>query len=101
MENISTSKKKAVNMLMETAKQDVRSVTGKNMRNFMVLVGKTSVNAVRKEDALQIKYFPINEANHWKIKTIEEILSVKNHQLEVHDLEMEELDAILNYLCTC
>ena len=100
MEKICTSKKKALKMLMETAKLDTRSVTGQNFRNIMILVGKTSIDAVKKEDAFKIKYFPIDEADYWKVNAIKEIIDVKNQLLEVPDLDREELDEILNNLCT-
>ena len=49
MEGISKSRKEAVKVLMNTAKEDVRSVTGRNYREIMLLVGKTSVNDVNKK----------------------------------------------------
>ena len=100
MEKIASSKKKAVKMLMETSKKDVRSVTGQNFRNIMLLVGKTSVEAVKKEDAFKIKYYPIDETDSWRIDTIKEIVDVKNGILGIEDFEIEELEEILNYLCT-
>ena len=51
MEKIASSEKKAVKMLMETSKKDVRSITGQNFRNIMLLVGKTTVEEVRKVDS--------------------------------------------------
>ena len=100
MEKIASSKKKAVKMLMETAKKDVRSVTGHNFRNIMLLVGKTSVEAVKKDDAFKIEYFPIKETDSWRIDAIKEIVDVKTGILEIVDFEMEELEDILTYLCT-
>ena len=85
---------------METAKKDVRSVTGHNFRNIMLLVGKTSVEAVKKDDAFKIEYFPINETDSWRIDAIKEIVDVKTGILEIVDFEMEELEDILTYLCT-
>ena len=48
MEKIACSEKKAVKMLMETAKKDVRTITGQNYRNIMLLVGKTTVDEVNR-----------------------------------------------------
>ena len=87
-------------MLMETSKEDVRSVTGRNYRNIMLLVGKTSVSKVRKEDAEKIKYFPIDKKDCWKVDTIKELINVRNGQLEIPGFEKHELDEVLNYLCT-
>ena len=91
---------KAVKMLMETAKSDVRSVTGHNFRNIMLLVGKSSVHSVKREDADKIEYFPLDEADRWKIDIIKEIINVKNRTLDIADFALEELEEILTHLCT-
>ena len=100
MEKIASSKKRAVKMLMETAKTDVRSVTGHNFRSIMLLVGKSSVESVKKEDVDKIEYFPLDETDRWKINAIKEIIDVKSRTLEISDFALEELEEILTYLCT-
>ena len=100
IENIEKCGKKTVKMLMETAKQDVRSVTGSNFRNIMLLVGKTSITTVKKDDADKIKYFPIEEDDCWKVDAIKELIDVKNSILEVPGFEINELNEILSHLCT-
>ena len=85
---------------METAKKDVRTITGHNYRNIMLLVGKTTVDAVTKADADKIEYFPIDEADKWKINAIKEIIEVKNSNLKIANFELEELEEILTHLCT-
>ena len=67
LEMIKKSGKKAVNMLMRESMKDVRSVTGSNMRNIMILVGKTKVEDVKLEDLNSITYFPLAEEEEWKI----------------------------------
>ena len=64
MRKISSSKIKTV---LEISKKNVRSVTGQNLRNIMLLVGKTSIE-VKKEDAY--KYLPMKETDSWKIDAI-------------------------------
>ena len=59
MDKISKSGKERVKMLMETSREDVRSVTGSNYRNIMLLVGKSSVADVRKEDVDKIGNFEL------------------------------------------
>ena len=100
MEKISKSGKKAVNMLMETSKNDVRSVTGKNLRNIMLLAGKDSIEDVKKGDVDGIEYNKLDENDVWKVDAIKEIISVKSGTLEVPGFELEELQEILSYLCT-
>lgn len=100
MEKISSSNKNAIKMLMEIAKKDVRSVTGNNYRNIMFLVGKASVNEVTKEDVEKIEYFPLDEAEVWKVKAIKELIDVKNKQLNIENLKPEEIEEVLTFLCT-
>ena len=100
MEKISRSEKKAIKMLMETAKNDVSSVTGQNLRNIMLLVGRTSVDELDKKDAENVKYYPIDKADIWKVDAIKEMVEVKSERLEIEDFYPDELEDILNDLCT-
>ena len=94
-EKIASSKKKGVKMLLETAKKD-----GQNYRNIMLLVNKTSVEEVKKEDAEKIYYFPTNETDTWKVNANQEIINVKNRTFDIANFEVEEIEEILTHLCT-
>ena len=87
-------------MLMETAMKDVRSVTGSNYRNIMLLLGKTSVDDVFKEDVEKIEYFKLADNEAWKVETIKEIIQVKQGLYQVPGFANDELETILDYLCT-
>ena len=100
MDKISKSGKERVKMLMETSREDVRSVTGSNYRNIMLLVGKSSVADVRKEDVDKIDYFKLDSGDSWKVGSIIEIIQVKQGLMEVPGFEFDELEVILDYLCT-
>ena len=100
MENIAKNKKEALKMLMNTAKQDVRSVTGKNYREIMLLVGKTSVNDVTRKDADKIDYFQMDVKDLWKVDFIKEIINVKSKKANIDNFNREELETVLTYLCT-
>ena len=77
MDKISKSGKERVKMLAVTSREDVRSVTGSNYRNIMLLVGKSSVADVRKDDADKIGYFELDIGDSWKVGSIREIIKVK------------------------
>ena len=100
MDKISKSGKERVKMLMETSREDVRSVTGSNYRNIMLLVGKSSVNDVRKEDVEKIGYFELDSDESWKVGSIREIIQVKQGLMQVPGFGSDELETIFNYLCT-
>ena len=87
-------------MIMETSKKDVRSITGQNLKNIMLLVGKTSVDKVEKKDAENIHYHTLENEDIWKVDAIKEIIEVKSRRLEISDFDNDELEDILTYLCT-
>ena len=100
MDNIAKNEKEAIKMLMNIAKKDVRSVTGRNYREIMLLVGKTSVNDVAKSDADKIEYFQMENKDKWKVEIIKEIIDVKSTIAEIDNFNSEELETVLTYLCT-
>ena len=100
MERISSCKKRVIKMLIGTSKKDVRSITGQNLRNIMLLVGKTSVDKVEKKDAESIHYHTLENEDIWKVDAIKEIIEVKSRRLEISDFDNDELEDILTYLCT-
>ena len=83
IEKIRNSKKTSLKMLMLDAMMDVRSVTGCNMRNIMLLVGKKKVEDVRLSDLDSLTYFKLKETDKWKIPMIKEIIETKVDELEV------------------
>ena len=78
----------------------MRSVTGSNMRNIMMLVGKDRVEEVRREDLDRITYHDLEDTKKWKIPCIMEIVDAKVGQLDIDGFTNEELEEILNHLCT-
>ena len=86
--------------LLDAVMYDVRSTTGYNLRRLMLLLNKTSVDEISVNDFKLIKYHPISEEDKWKISFINEITDVKFKQLDVDGFETEELEEILNFLCT-
>ena len=64
----------------------------------MLLVVKSSVADVTKEDADKIEYFKLDSGDSWKGGSIREIIQVKQGLMEVPGFD--ELEVILDYLCT-
>ena len=63
-------------------------------------MGKTSVGEIKRVDVENINYFKLNEKENWKVQCIQEIIEAKNNRVEIPGFEGEELQAMLNYLCT-
>ena len=77
MDKVKNSDKLALKMLQNEAMKDVRSVTGSNYRNIMLLTGKTRVEDVVFEDFNTLTYHPLDQAYSWKVSTINEIINIK------------------------
>ena len=55
---------------------------------------------VRKEDVEKIGYFELDSDESWKVGSIREIIQVKQGLMQVPGFGSDELETILNYLCT-
>ena len=97
---IRNSPKKTLNMLMLEAMKDVRSVTGSNMRNIMLLLGKSKVEDVQYHDYASLSYFKLKDDENWKVAMIKEIVEIKFGDREVHGFNLDEVTAMLDQLCT-
>ena len=64
----------------------------------MLLVGKSSVEDVKKEDVEKIEYFTVDETDVWRIDIIKEIINVKSSNLDISNFELEEIEEILTDL---
>jgi hypothetical protein len=97
---IRKSPKKALNMLLSKTMKDARSVTGRNLRNIMLPVGKSKVEDVCFQDHAKLSYFTLDRENMWRIPMIQEIVNLKQGDLEVEDFDSDELNEMLDHLCT-
>ena len=50
-------------------------------------------------DSSLIQYRKENAMNTWKIKMVKEIIELRNDTLHVQNLDENELEDILHYLC--
>ena len=100
LDKIVQSSKEAIKMLLDIARSYVRSTVGSNSRESMLLVGKSRVVDVCKGDGDCIPYFELTKDEAWKVNVIEEIIDIKNNSIEVEYFNNDELDMILNLLCT-
>ena len=57
-------------LLLNLVKHDVRSTTGSNLRNVMLLTGKNNIEQVKKLDVADIDYAPDIQEDLWKIQMV-------------------------------
>ena len=85
---------------MSEAPSEVRSTTGTNLSNIMVLTGKTSIDALVVPDADKIEYFKLDDEEAWKVQLATELIEAKANNKEIPGFDNIELDTILDFVCT-
>ena len=100
LNQIVKSKKLIPKQLLSFIKNDVRSTTGSNLRNILLLTDKNHIEEICIDDIRKMVFEEIDDRDKWKIDFINEITDVKFNQLDVEHFSREELDEILNFLCT-
>ena len=86
--------------LLKIVQNDVRSTTGSNLRNIMLLLGKYSTKNIKMSDIDSFEFAPVKPEDFWKISIVKEIIEAKADQIDVEGFTKQELDKILEYLCT-
>ena len=100
LNQIVKSKKLIPKQLLSFIKNDVCSTTGSNLRNILLLTDKNNIEEICIDDIRKMVFEEIDDREKWKIDFINEITDVKFNQLDVEEFSREELDEILNFLCT-
>ena len=77
----------------------VSRTTGANLRIIMLLTEKNRICDL-KSGNVDFAYHTINEADEWKIDFVKELIDVKNDNLNVAGMDFDEIEEILEYLCT-
>ena len=99
--DIRNSSKPVLRQLFELSKNDVRTTTGSNLRNILLLTSLHNVDHLRPSMVDEISYKMIKHEDQWRVKFIKEIIDMRFGMLDPPDeLTMEELDDILNLACT-
>ena len=99
IDKIRNSSKVALTQLLETVKADVRFTTGFNLRYIMLLVGENNIDQL-KAGCTDFEYQKIEESQEWRINFVQELVDIKNEDLEVPEFKRTELEEILEYICT-
>ena len=101
VENLVNSKKSLIKLIFSSCSGDLHSLTSQNLAYLLSKYKKTSVQALISEK-LHIKksrVYQSLEEDSWKISMIEEITLLKKDHLEM-DFDAENLEDILDYICT-
>ena len=70
LEQILKSRKTVPKHILKYVKHDVKSVTGSNLRNILLLTDRDAIEEVSKHDIKALKYHEVTIENSWKIGLI-------------------------------
>ena len=97
IQQIEKSPKLLPNLLLRTIS---RSTTGSNLRNILLLTSKYDSAMLVPSDALEIEFVPVPEEETWKINLVKELIDVKWGEASIADFSTDEIDEILEQICT-
>ena len=93
-QKIESSKKKSVSHLYKSIKNDVRSITGSNWRNIILLLEQKDDYKLAHIDSRCIKYHPVQDDDLWKVDCLKELIEVQHGNLTL-DFDKNEIIHLL------
>ena len=100
LNQIEKSSKYAPKLLLQNIKRDTRSVTGSNLRNILLLTDKDSIEELNSSEIDKLRYQELNKEDIWKVDVILELTDVKFKQATIEGFTDEEIEEILDLVCT-
>ena len=100
------SSKLTVLMLLQMVKNDLQTVTGRNIHHILTDIDQGDIFKVNKSDMKKkVKFAQMQPEDQWKIQLVKEITNVKQNVLYLEENEngqftIEELSEIMNYVTT-
>lgn len=106
LKSVKKSSKLTVLLLLQKVKDNLMTVTGKNIRHILTDLGKDDIFMVSKSFVKKhLKFSPIQPDDQWKLQFVREITNVKQNMFKIEENEhgqfsTEELGEILDYITT-
>ena len=100
------SSKLTVLLLLQIVKNDLRTVTGRNIHHILSEIDQADIFKVNKRDMKKkVKFASPQPEDGWKIALVKEITNIKQNALHLEENEngqfsIEELSEIVNYVTT-
>ena len=66
----------------------------------MLMLGKGTVQDIQINDTDSIEYNMVPQSEAWRINLVKELIDIKHENVEVLGMENDELDQILDHICT-
>ena len=101
IQQVKKSTKHVLRQLYSLASNDVRTVTGQNLRNILLMTNKLHVDQLDPCIVSNLEYHKMDKHETWRTNLVREILDLKHGNLVLPDgWSDDELEEILNLACT-
>ena len=101
IQQVKKSTKHVLRQLYSLASNDVRTVTGQNLRNILLMTNKLHVDQLDPSIVSNLEYHKMDKHETWRTNLVREILDLKHGNLVLPDgWSDDELEEILNLACT-
>ena len=95
------SSKHVLRQLYEVSKNDVRTTTGSNLRNILLLTNLSNPDHLKPSLVNNISYKTINKEDQWRVRLIKELINMKFGGMNIpEEMTMDEVEDILDFACT-
>ena len=97
---IQKSMKKTLIYVYKKVHRDVRSITGKNLNNVKLLCGYDDIDNFKPNCCDDLLFHRVPPGEEWRINLIRELIDVKYDECKIENLDAEEIDDIIEFVCT-
>ena len=97
---LSSSKKELLRNAYEAVRTDCRSTTGANVRNIRLECNIGLSDQLSEVCVRSWKFQPVPPGEEWRIDVVNHILSMRDNRIDDNIMVRDELDAMLNFVCT-
>ena len=66
----------------------------------MLLFNKNNIDDIDEKDVIEYVYAPVDKKDEWRIQILKELIDVKNGELQLENICTEEVDNLIEALCT-
>ena len=100
IKGIKESKKPIMRNLYNLVKSDVRTTTGNNLRNILLMTNLGNIEDLEPSTVSTINYNCTKVEDMWRLKIIKEIMDIQNEKLNCPEgWNNSDLQEILNFAC--
>ena len=100
IEKVKSSEKRILRQLYSLCSGDCRTVTGSNLRNILLMTSSSSIEKLSPSAVSEMAYKDLSQNDEWKIGLIHEIIDIRMGDRLLEQWDVDELDAILEDICT-